>query len=111
MAPLHLCLRLPALTIPHFKFVSFIKSKSLLSEQLPFIEPTGFNASANSSLFSTPNGPTSFMPPPTSTNNTSPANVFAQMKSGTFANDNDNNHNVGLGPHSGTFLVRYTFLH
>jgi len=63
-------------------------------------QPTGFNASTNSSLFNTSNGPTSFMPP-NGTNNTSPANVFAQMKSGIFATDNDNNHNMGLGPHTG----------
>jgi len=39
--------------------------------------------------------------PPNGTNNTSPANIFAQMKSGNFATDNDNNHNMGLGPYSG----------
>jgi hypothetical protein len=36
--------------------------------------------------------------PPNGTNNTSPANIFAQMKSGNFATENDNNHNMN---HSG----------
>jgi hypothetical protein len=79
-----------------------LNSKGLSSEQLSFIEPNGFNANTNPSLFNIPNGSTSFVPP--NTNNTSPANIFAQMKSGNFATDNDNN-NVGLGPHSGMFFA------
>ena len=86
---------------------SKLNSKGLSSEQLSFIEPNGFNANTNPSLFNTPNGSTSFMSP-NSTNNTSPANIFAQMKSGNFATDNDNNHNIGFGPHSGTFFAGRT---
>ena len=85
-------------------------SKSLSSEQLSFIEPNGFNTGTNPSLFNTPSSSTSFMPP-NSTNNTAPANIFAQMKSGNFATDNDNNQNVNLGLHSGTFLSGCTSLH
>jgi hypothetical protein len=53
------------------------------------VEMTGFNPPLNQSMF----GPGPASPPPlpsNPSNSTSPANVFAQMKSGTFANDNDN---------------------
>ena len=82
---------------------SKLNTKCLFSEQLSPIEPNGFNANTNPSLFNTPSSSTSFIPP-NSTNNTAPANIFAQMKSGSFATDNDNNQNVNLGPHSGTFF-------
>ncbi|KAI0921699.1 hypothetical protein AcV7_008117 [Taiwanofungus camphoratus] len=50
--------------------------------------PTGFNPAYGQSPFA--NGISSPPSPPSQTSvpNTSPANVFAQMKSGTFANDN-----------------------
>ncbi|KAG6919410.1 hypothetical protein DXG01_006293 [Tephrocybe rancida] len=58
---------------------------------------TGFNPNYGQSPFNNPsppsfNTPPSFPPPAsTPTTNTSPANIFAQMKSGTFANDNNTN--------------------
>jgi len=61
---------------------------------------TGFNAPLGPSPFANPNGMASPPPLPSNpTNNTSPANVFAQMKSGTFANENDSSgfgSNLGL---------------
>ncbi|KAH9483050.1 Actin cytoskeleton-regulatory complex protein SLA1 [Psilocybe cubensis] len=54
---------------------------------------TGFNPTpSNQSSFPNFGGLSSPPPLPNNnqTNNTSPANVFAQMKSGTFANDNEN---------------------
>jgi len=73
-------------------------NSSIFNTPPPFqSQPNGFNASTNPSLFNNPNGSASFMPP-NSTNNTSPANIFTQMKSGNFATDNDNNHNMGLRP-------------
>jgi hypothetical protein len=55
------------------------------------LEFTGFNPNANQPLFnaglSAPSVPP--IPPAHNINNTSPANVFAQMKSGTFAADNN----------------------
>jgi hypothetical protein len=52
---------------------------------------TGFHPNANQPLFNAalsapPVPPT---PPASNINNTSPANIFAQMKSGTFAADNN----------------------
>lgn len=48
--------------------------------------PTGFNSGFGQSPFG--NGMASPAPPPQNTvTNTSPANVFAQMKSGNFASD------------------------
>jgi len=61
---------------------------------------TGFNPPSNQSNFGNFGGLSSPPPLPSNpnqTNNTSPANIFAQMKSGTFANDNDNSsHGSGL---------------
>ncbi|KAF9481963.1 hypothetical protein BDN70DRAFT_829987 [Pholiota conissans] len=57
---------------------------------------TGFNPPLGPSIF----GPGPASPPPlpsNPSNNTSPANIFAQMKSGTFANDNDNTHGSNPG--------------
>jgi len=60
---------------------------------------TGFNAPLGPSPFANPNGMASPPPLPSNpSNNTSPANVFAQMKSGAFANENDSS---GLGSNLG----------
>jgi hypothetical protein len=54
-------------------------------------QPTGMPLNNGFSMngFSTP-------PPAAPSNNTSPANVFAQMKSGTFANEDAPNNNNGM---------------
>jgi len=53
------------------------------------INPTGFNPGFGQSPFNTSVSPPPVPPlPPAS--NTSPANIFAQMKSGTFATSNEN---------------------
>jgi hypothetical protein len=58
---------------------------------LPVVAPTGFNPGFGPSLFGnnmvTP--PVPPLPSSNSTNSTAPANVFAQMKAGTFAANND----------------------
>ncbi|KAJ3975506.1 hypothetical protein EV361DRAFT_888267 [Lentinula raphanica] len=53
--------------------------------------PTGFNPTMGSNFNGGMSSPPPVPPLPSSVsnNNTSPANVFAQMKSGTFANDNE----------------------
>ncbi|RDB22766.1 Actin cytoskeleton-regulatory complex protein SLA1 [Hypsizygus marmoreus] len=53
---------------------------------------TGFNPNFGQSPFNSASSPPPPIPPlPSNTNNTSPANIFAQMKSGTFATDNNSN--------------------
>jgi actin cytoskeleton-regulatory complex protein SLA1 len=53
-------------------------------------DPTGFNAGFGQSPFGNHMAVPPMPPLPTSnTNNTAPANVFAQMKAGTFANNTD----------------------
>ncbi|KAG6814202.1 hypothetical protein H0H92_000879 [Tricholoma furcatifolium] len=53
---------------------------------------TGFNPNFGQSPFNTSPPPVPPLPSaPSTTNDTSAANVFAQMKSGTFANDNNTN--------------------
>jgi hypothetical protein len=54
-------------------------------------DPTGFNHGFGQSPFNNPASTPPIPPLPSSApNNTSPANIFAQMKSGTFASGNDN---------------------
>lgn len=58
-------------------------------------DPTGFNPGFGQSPFNNPMSPPPSLPPPSApsnNNNTSPANIFAQMKSGTFASENDALH-------------------
>lgn len=56
-----------------------------------FVDPTGFNPGFGQSPFGNPSSPPPMPPFPSSaSNNTSPANIFAQMKSGTFASGNEN---------------------
>ncbi|KAG6854760.1 hypothetical protein C0991_001187 [Blastosporella zonata] len=72
-------------------------------------EYTGFNPNFGQSPFNNPSSPSPFsnssppVPPLPSTTsaatNTSPANIFAQMKSGTFATDN----NTNIQPQPGTY--------
>lgn len=54
-------------------------------------DPTGFNSGFGQSPFNNPASPPPVPPLPSSPpNTTSPANIFAQMKSGTFASSNEN---------------------
>jgi hypothetical protein len=67
-----------------------IVSIFVLPRSSPPLEPTGFNPQMNMSPFS--NSAThSPAPSSNSVQDTSPANVFAQMKSGTFANEDNPN--------------------
>lgn len=65
------------------------------------LDMTGFNPPPNQSNFnafaSMSSPPPLPLPPNQSTNNTSPANVFASMKSGTFANDDNHSQGTNTG--------------
>jgi hypothetical protein len=70
---------------------AYIKPTTIDVSDYPLSDPTGFNPGFGQSLFN--NGLPSLSPaPPLSTpasSNTSPATIFAQMKSGTFASETD----------------------
>jgi hypothetical protein len=69
----------------------FWREFKLFTDSDSFVDPTGYNPGFGQSPFNNQASPPPIPPLPSSvSNNTSPANIFAQMKSGTFASGSEN---------------------